>query len=181
MGSHSDFCERLNGAPPSFDMPDRELAYYLSTYRKTDCFIEQTYHMMRQSGSPFKLFYFSDHGLSHKMIGDAPATCDMAEIPGKTTKCLSWCCRTTINSASLSKHRSALLALSTCFPARQGLTLPIRNSLLPQRRLETKATGFITGMKWLISISWPTTRRHYSRARFARLPRWCCDGEKHPK
>ncbi|WP_237162862.1 phosphoethanolamine transferase [Serratia symbiotica] len=71
MGSHSDFCERLNGAPPSFDMPDRELACYLSTYRKTDRFIEQTYHMMKQSGSPFKLFYFSDHGLSHKTIGDA--------------------------------------------------------------------------------------------------------------
>lgn len=71
MGSHTDFCERLNGEVPFFNMPDRELNCYLSSYRKTDRFIARTYSMLKQSGSPFKLFYFSDHGLSHKTIGGA--------------------------------------------------------------------------------------------------------------
>ncbi|OKB65597.1 sulfatase [Serratia marcescens] len=69
MGSHADFCERLNGEPPSVESPNKELACYLSTYRKTDRFIEQAYRMLKQNGAPFKLFYFSDHGLSHKDIG----------------------------------------------------------------------------------------------------------------
>lgn len=69
MGSHADFCERLNGEAPSVESPNKELACYLSTYRKTDHFIEQVYHRLKQSGAPFKLFYFSDHGLSHKDIG----------------------------------------------------------------------------------------------------------------
>ncbi len=69
MGSHADFCERLNGEPPSVESPNKELACYLSTYRKTDRFIEQVYHSLKQTGAPFKLFYFSDHGLSHKDIG----------------------------------------------------------------------------------------------------------------
>lgn len=69
MGSHADFCERLNGEPPSVESPNKELACYLSTYRKTDRFIEQVYQSLKQTGAPFKLFYFSDHGLSHKDIG----------------------------------------------------------------------------------------------------------------
>ncbi|MEL5409273.1 phosphoethanolamine transferase [Serratia nevei] len=69
MGSHADFCERLNGEPPSIESQDHELACYLSTYRKTDRFIEQAYQMLTKNGAPFKLFYFSDHGLSHKDIG----------------------------------------------------------------------------------------------------------------
>lgn len=69
MGSHADFCERLNGEPPSIESSNQELACYLSTYRKTDRFIEQVYQSLKQNGAPFKLFYFSDHGLSHKDIG----------------------------------------------------------------------------------------------------------------
>ena len=69
MGSHADFCERLNGERPSIESQDHELACYLSTYRKTDRFIEQAYQMLTKNGAPFKLFYFSDHGLSHKDIG----------------------------------------------------------------------------------------------------------------
>ncbi|MCP1105230.1 phosphoethanolamine transferase [Serratia nevei] len=69
MGSHADFCERLGDEPPSVESSNKELACYLSTYRKTDHFIEQVYHSLKQTGAPFKLFYFSDHGLSHKDIG----------------------------------------------------------------------------------------------------------------
>ena len=29
MGSHADFCERLNGEPPSVESPNKELACYL--------------------------------------------------------------------------------------------------------------------------------------------------------
>ncbi|WP_413505179.1 phosphoethanolamine transferase [Serratia grimesii] len=68
MGSHSDFCERLGGEPPVFTSDNPELACYLSTYRKTDRFIEHTYAMLQKTHSPFKLIYFSDHGLSHRNI-----------------------------------------------------------------------------------------------------------------
>jgi len=68
MGSHSDFCERLGGEPPVFTSSNTELACYLSTYRKTDRFIEHTYQMLQDTHSPFKLIYFSDHGLSQRTI-----------------------------------------------------------------------------------------------------------------
>lgn len=68
MGSHSDFCERLGGEPPIFTSDNAELACYLSTYRRTDRFIEHAYQMLQATHSPFKLFYFSDHGLSHREI-----------------------------------------------------------------------------------------------------------------
>lgn len=68
MGSHPDFCERLGGEPPVFNSDNTELACYLSTYRKTDRFIEHAYEMLQATHSPFKLFYFSDHGLSHREI-----------------------------------------------------------------------------------------------------------------
>ncbi|MFS7185935.1 sulfatase-like hydrolase/transferase [Serratia proteamaculans] len=68
MGSHPDFCERLGGEPPVFNSDNAELACYLSTYRKTDRFIEHAYEMLQATHSPFKLFYFSDHGLSHREI-----------------------------------------------------------------------------------------------------------------
>jgi len=77
------------------------------------------------------------YGLSHKMIGEARYlrhggnTRQNYEVPLVVLS-------DKINSTSLSKHRSAPLALSICLPARQGLTLPIRNSLLPQRRPEDK-------------------------------------------
>lgn len=69
MGSHSDFCERLNGAQPAFSFNNQDLSCYLSTYRKTDDFIQQTYHLLQQTQRPFKLFYFSDHGLAKHNIG----------------------------------------------------------------------------------------------------------------
>lgn len=68
MGSHSDFCERLGGEPPVFTSDNAELACYLSTYRKTDRFIAHAYRMLQETHSPFKLIYFSDHGLSHRNI-----------------------------------------------------------------------------------------------------------------
>ncbi|WBL74170.1 phosphoethanolamine transferase [Serratia liquefaciens] len=68
MGSHSDFCERLGGEPPVFTSDNAELACYLSTYRKTDRFIAHAYQMLQETHSPFKLIYFSDHGLSHRNI-----------------------------------------------------------------------------------------------------------------
>ncbi|WP_232096116.1 phosphoethanolamine transferase [Serratia rubidaea] len=69
MGSHSDFCERLNGAKPAFSFDNQDLSCYLSTYRKTDDFIQQTYRLLQQTQRPFKLFYFSDHGLARHNIG----------------------------------------------------------------------------------------------------------------
>jgi glucan phosphoethanolaminetransferase (alkaline phosphatase superfamily) len=68
MGSHSDFCERLGDELPAFTSDNAELACYLSTYRKTDRFIEHAYRMLQATHSPFKLIYFSDHGLSHREI-----------------------------------------------------------------------------------------------------------------
>ncbi|QNK34734.1 phosphoethanolamine transferase [Serratia sp. JUb9] len=69
MGSHPDFCARLNGAEPTFSVKNQDLSCYLSTYRKTDDFIQQTYHLLQQTQRPFKLFYFSDHGLAKRYIG----------------------------------------------------------------------------------------------------------------
>ncbi|CAI1158330.1 Putative phosphoethanolamine transferase ybiP [Serratia liquefaciens] len=68
MGSHPDFCERLGGKPPVFTSDNAELACYLSTYRKTDRFIEHAYQMLQKTHQPFRLIYFSDHGLSHRNI-----------------------------------------------------------------------------------------------------------------
>ncbi|WP_426505892.1 phosphoethanolamine transferase [Serratia proteamaculans] len=68
MGSHANFCARLGGETPAFTSNNAELACYLSTYRKTDRFIEHAYRMLQATHSPFKLIYFSDHGLVHKEI-----------------------------------------------------------------------------------------------------------------
>lgn len=64
MGSHSEFSDRLNGEKPYFSYSDKELSDYISTYRKTDRFIKLTYLALLQEKKPFKLIYFSDHGLS---------------------------------------------------------------------------------------------------------------------
>jgi glucan phosphoethanolaminetransferase (alkaline phosphatase superfamily) len=68
MGSHPDFCERLGNETPAFTSENSDLGCYLSSYRKTDRFIEHAYQMLQATHSPFKLFYFSDHGLSHRDI-----------------------------------------------------------------------------------------------------------------
>lgn len=68
MGSHPDFCERLGDELPVFTSDNADLACYLSTYRKTDRFIEHAYRMLQATHAPFKLIYFSDHGLSHREI-----------------------------------------------------------------------------------------------------------------
>lgn len=70
MGSHSDFCQRLGDEPPVFTSENSELGCYLSTYRKTDRLLKHAYQMLQATHSPFKLIYFSDHGLSHRHIDD---------------------------------------------------------------------------------------------------------------
>ncbi|MBB1199582.1 phosphoethanolamine transferase [Enterobacteriaceae bacterium 89] len=68
MGSHPQFSDRLNGEKPTFSNPNHDIASYISTYRKTDSFIKSTYEMLTRRNEPFKLIYFSDHGLSKRDI-----------------------------------------------------------------------------------------------------------------
>ena len=68
MGSHADFASGLTANRRASSRRIRSWPA-TSTYRKTDRFIEQVYQSLKQTGAPFKLFYFSDHGLSHKDIG----------------------------------------------------------------------------------------------------------------
>ena len=66
MGSHADFA---SGLTANRRASSRRIRSWPLPYRKTDRFIEQVYQSLKQTGAPFKLFYFSDHGLSHKDIG----------------------------------------------------------------------------------------------------------------
>ncbi|MFD1803207.1 phosphoethanolamine transferase [Mixta tenebrionis] len=71
MGSHPQFKKRLHGKKPYFHYANEDISDYISTYRNTDSLIGSAYTMLKQTGQPFKLFYFSDHGLSKRTIGNA--------------------------------------------------------------------------------------------------------------
>lgn len=68
MGSHPRFEERLQGEKPFFHFSNHDISNYISTYRKTDAFIETVYNLASKAKDPFKIIYFSDHGLTQREI-----------------------------------------------------------------------------------------------------------------
>lgn len=65
MGSHPNFCERLAGEKPSFNLINENISCYLSSLKRTDRFIKETHDIVKSTQSPFSIVYFSDHGLRH--------------------------------------------------------------------------------------------------------------------
>lgn len=62
MGSHSDFCDRLDSAP-KYNLINKEISCYVESIEKTDDFLKQLDVRLRQQGQPYSVIYFSDHGL----------------------------------------------------------------------------------------------------------------------
>ncbi|MCL7766883.1 phosphoethanolamine transferase [Pasteurella multocida] len=63
MGSHPDFCNRLENSP-KINLINKDISCYLETYKQTDFFISKIVDELKQYGS-YSVIYFSDHGLSH--------------------------------------------------------------------------------------------------------------------
>lgn len=75
LGSHPDACTRLYDFPQAYQTKNAELRYvacYVSTIRKTDDFLEKTYGILKrnsaETGRPFSMIYFADHGQIHRKI-----------------------------------------------------------------------------------------------------------------
>lgn len=62
MGSHSDFCDRLDSAP-KYNLINKEISCYVESIEKTDDFLKQLDMRLRQQGQSYSVIYFSDHGL----------------------------------------------------------------------------------------------------------------------
>jgi hypothetical protein len=69
MGSHSDFCKRLeNGV--QFKYENKSLSCYVSSIYETDKLLEQIVDILKKNQESYSLIYFSDHGLKHVGKGD---------------------------------------------------------------------------------------------------------------
>ena len=67
MGSHTRFCDRLNGEAPTWQFKEREIACYLSSYRKTDRLLQRVRDLLDKAGKPWSMLYFADHGLDTRI------------------------------------------------------------------------------------------------------------------
>lgn len=67
MGSHPDFCMRLDHMP-DFYFISQELTCYLETFKQTDLFLKKVIEKLEKLGS-YSLIYLSDHGLQHYYTG----------------------------------------------------------------------------------------------------------------
>ncbi|WP_318439414.1 phosphoethanolamine transferase [Photobacterium leiognathi] len=62
MGSHAKFCRRIKR--DQFNLKDKQLSCYLSTYREFDQLMKNMVEILNNSHQSYSLLYFSDHGLS---------------------------------------------------------------------------------------------------------------------
>ncbi len=65
MGSHSDFCTRLDKDARRFQYQTEKISCYVSTIAQTDKFLEDTVKILNENKESWSLVYFSDHGLMH--------------------------------------------------------------------------------------------------------------------
>lgn len=77
LGSHPNACERVVDYKKIINSTNKTFSYincYISSIKKTDEFIKQTYNMLniqyKEKNSTFSLVYFSDHGLIHQKVND---------------------------------------------------------------------------------------------------------------
>ncbi len=77
MGSHPDFCSRLNSDKEKiFHFKNRNLSCYVDTIHLTDHFIEQVVDLLKAQHQSYSLIYFSDHGLANSYSANAVADVD---------------------------------------------------------------------------------------------------------
>lgn len=65
MGSHSDFCRRLDKGATQLRFQNEKLSCYVNSIAQTDRLLEEAVGMLQGTGEPYSLIYFSDHGLKH--------------------------------------------------------------------------------------------------------------------
>lgn len=73
MGSHHDFCKRLNNGV-QFQYRSQKLSCYVSTIKETDEFLRDTVEILQAQGESYSLVYFADHGLKHNGEGTSELT-----------------------------------------------------------------------------------------------------------
>ncbi len=72
MGSHSNFCRRLDAGyqiEAITDFVNRDLSCYLTTIRQTDALLSRVHTLLTDSKQSFSMMYFSDHGQVHRDKG----------------------------------------------------------------------------------------------------------------
>ena len=65
MGSHPEFCERLDGSVPEISFGSKAQSCYVTTIAQTDKLMADAVQILKNKGEPYSLIYFSDHGLKH--------------------------------------------------------------------------------------------------------------------
>lgn len=70
MGSHHDFCKRLDNGV-QFDYKSEKMSCYVSSIKETDDLLRDIVEILKKQGQSYSLVYFSDHGLKHTGMGDA--------------------------------------------------------------------------------------------------------------
>lgn len=73
MGSHNDFCKRLDNGV-LFEYKSKKLSCYVSTIKQTDDLLRDIVARLKQQNESYSLVYFSDHGLKHEAMGTKDAT-----------------------------------------------------------------------------------------------------------
>lgn len=63
IGSHPSACDRTGGVYNT-EFLSKEISCYVESIKNTDKFLAEVYQKLRNTNKPFKLIYFSDHGLS---------------------------------------------------------------------------------------------------------------------
>ncbi|MDO4436127.1 MAG: phosphoethanolamine transferase [Cardiobacteriaceae bacterium] len=64
MGSHHDFCKRLENPTP-FEFKSEKISCYVGTIKQTDDLMRDIVQILEEQGESWSLVYFSDHGLKH--------------------------------------------------------------------------------------------------------------------
>lgn len=65
MGSHQQFCDRLNKDDEKYTFINKKMSCYVNTILKTDKLIESLINTLKEQHEAYSLIYFSDHGLVH--------------------------------------------------------------------------------------------------------------------
>lgn len=64
MGSHSNFCRRLQ-FDIQFNLYNENISCYVSSIKETDDLIKSTIDILKKHNEDYSLVYFADHGLTH--------------------------------------------------------------------------------------------------------------------
>lgn len=65
MGSHQDFCQRIQEHEKKLTFVNEKMSCYVNSILKTDTLIQEVVQLLKEKNEPYSLIYFSDHGLNH--------------------------------------------------------------------------------------------------------------------